>query len=203
MTRKFASIRQGLPMVFALALLLLTASFASASNITYNVNRTIGAGSVTGFIQTDGTIGGLTGTNITDWSLTLYTPVQGTFTLYGPNSGNNSVVFTTGSDLSATATQLLFNFSGTDVGVLGFQQGLFSGYHYYCDDTSNDHFYCANNETVTPISVYQSGWIYIPQTGNQVIGTAGNSSTPEPGSLALLGTGIVAATGMLRRKFMV
>jgi hypothetical protein len=35
-----------------------------------------------------------------------------------------------------------------------------------------------------------------------VIGTAG-SSVPEPGSLALLGSGMVAAAGMLRRKFMV
>ena len=206
MTRKFASARQGVLLVFALALLLLTASLASASNITYNVNRLIGAGgTVTGFIQTDGTIGSLTSANITDWSIVLYTPGQGSFSLFGPSSGNNSVAWSTGADLSATATQLLFNFSGSDFGVFVLQQGLFSGFHYYCSGTqqAQNNGYCTQGESVTPISVYQSGWLSMSESGNVAIGTAANNTTPEPGSLALLGSGIVAAAGMLRRKFMV
>ena len=87
-----------------LALLFVAATLASASNITYNVNRTIGTGTVTGFIQTDGTVGTLTLANVTDWSLVLFTPVQGSFSLFGPSSGNNSVVWSTGGDISATST---------------------------------------------------------------------------------------------------
>src|SRR5664279_2506533 len=188
-----------------LALLLLAATLASASSITYNVNRTIGSGTVTGFIQTDGTFGTLTLANVTDWSLVLFTPLQGSFSLFGPGSGNNSVVWSTGGDISATATQLLFDFSGSDFGVFAFQQGLFSGNHYYCDgtQTAQTNGYCAQGESVAPISVFQSGWQNAPRTGNLVIGTAGNSAVPEPGSLALLGSGILAAAGAFRRKFMV
>lgn len=83
-----------------------------ANNITYRVNQTIGAGSVTGVISTDGTIGILGQANITGYNLLLN---NGTITFdlsccdFFPFGG---------SDLSATATQLLFNFSGTDGGVV-------------------------------------------------------------------------------------
>ena len=204
MNSKISARRFGIS-IAVVALMLFCVNFASASNITYNVNRTIGTGTVTGFIQTDGTIGGLTMANVTDWSLVLFTPVQGSFSLFGPASGNNSVVWSTGSDISATATQLLFDFSGSDFGVFVFQQGLFSGNHYYCDgtQTAQTNGFCAQGESVVPISVFQSGFQTAPRTGNLVIGTAGNSATPEPGSLVLLGSGILAAAGALRRKFMV
>ena len=44
---------------------------AQAAPLTYNVNRTIGAGTVIGTITTDGTFGSLTNANINAWSLTL------------------------------------------------------------------------------------------------------------------------------------
>jgi hypothetical protein len=103
------------------ALLSLTlgavASLSSAGPIDYYVNQTIGAGSVTGYIETDGTIGVLGPANIDGWNLllndgtTTWTLPQGTFFPF------------TGSDLSATATQLLFNFSGTDGGVFDISDG--------------------------------------------------------------------------------
>lgn len=43
----------------------------SAQATTYNVNRTIGAGSVVGYIETDGTLGFLSTPNIIDWAFTL------------------------------------------------------------------------------------------------------------------------------------
>ena len=193
--------KHGLSVIFALTLVSCGAVAANASNITYNVNRTIGAGSVTGTITTDGATGTLSQADIVDWNLVLFTPVQGSFTLDGPLSGNNSVVYEQGADLTATTTQLLFDFSGGDGGLFAFQQGLFSGNHYYCDGTPGN-FACAQGESVVPISVFQSGWINVPQSGNQVIGTAGGSSTPEPGTLALLGSGALAAFGAFRRKMM-
>ena len=42
-----------------------------ASTITYNVDLTDGAASVTGFIETDGTIGTLAQVNVLDWNLDL------------------------------------------------------------------------------------------------------------------------------------
>src|SRR5271157_1463107 len=131
MKLRVAGKSKGLALIFALIVMLLVAVVCSASPITYNVSRTIGIGSVTGFIETDGTIGGLTSANIVDWTLLLNDGIF-TFTLFGPSSGNNSVVFTQGADVSASATQLLFNFGGSDNGVLLFQDGLFSGNTYYC-----------------------------------------------------------------------
>ncbi len=95
-----------------LALVLLSAVLAVAGPITYTLNNAVGAGNISGSIQTDGTIGVLGDANLLDWNLLLDDGV-GTFNLLGPLSGNNSGVDISGSDLSATATQLLFNFSGS------------------------------------------------------------------------------------------
>jgi hypothetical protein len=54
-----------------LPLILGAASLCSAGTITYDVAQTIGPGSVTGFIETDGTIGVLDNTNILDFNLLL------------------------------------------------------------------------------------------------------------------------------------
>lgn len=187
--------------VFRLCVALLVVLFASvlgsASNITYNVSRTIGTGSVTGFIETDGTVGVLGLSNFVDWSLTLFAPTSSptTYSLFGPLSGNNSSVYMAGSDTTASATQLLFNFSGSDNGYLLFQYGvgIHDGLHYYCDATFSG--ICLQGETDAP-QYYTSGQTTTP-SGNVVIGTA----VPEPASLALLGSGIVAAAGAFHRKF--
>jgi hypothetical protein len=47
----------GLPMFKFTMGLLLTTVFCSAGDITYNVDQTVGAGSVTAFVETNGTIG--------------------------------------------------------------------------------------------------------------------------------------------------
>lgn len=60
-------------LLVAAAVLLGLATTAQAS-ITYNVNRTIGAGSVTGFFETNGTIGALSTADFLDWSLTVTAP---------------------------------------------------------------------------------------------------------------------------------
>jgi hypothetical protein len=82
---------------------LLGVSQAKAT--TYSV---INATSVTGTITTDGTIGLLDKANITDWSLTLF----GTDVL---NPSDSFLGFSLTSGLSATSTQLLFNYSGSSL----------------------------------------------------------------------------------------
>ena len=187
---------------FHLSAMLLLVLFASvpgyASPITYSVNRTVGTGSVTGFIETDGTLGVLSPSNIVNWSLSLFAPTSSptTYVLDGPLSGNNSSVYMAGSDTTASATQLMFNFSGIDNGYLLFQYGvgIHDGFHYYCDATFSG--ICLSGETDAP-QYYTSGQVATP-SGNVVIGTA--TAVPEPGSLAMLATGVLAAAGAFRRK---
>ena len=167
--------------------ILSAAIFASASRVTYNIDRTIGAGSVTGFIETDGAIGVLTAADFVDWNLLLFDGTSN-FTLLGPLSGNNSVVFVQGADTEAFGTFLLFNFSGIDNGVFLFQQGLFSGNHYYCDATQPGRQCRFPGETVVPISV-TAGYQNADLHGVMVLGNA-DGTTPEPGSCALLLLGV-------------
>ena len=56
--------------VFASASALLGGALQAAP-ITYNVNQTIGAGSVVGTVETDGTLGVLGTANFIAWNLAL------------------------------------------------------------------------------------------------------------------------------------
>src|SRR5580698_3281104 len=77
--------------------------------------ETVGAGGVTGFIETDGTSGVLAEADILTWNLLLNDGAT-MFDLFGPLSGSNSQLEVEGTDLSASTTQLLLDFSGTDGG---------------------------------------------------------------------------------------
>ncbi|MGD0297804.1 MAG: hypothetical protein ABSE86_11865 [Bryobacteraceae bacterium] len=86
------------------------AALSGASPIDYYVNQTIDTGSVTGYIETDGATGVLAQTDILGWNLLLN---DGTSTFNLPGG----ILFGfSGSDLSATPTQLLFDFNGADNG---------------------------------------------------------------------------------------
>jgi hypothetical protein len=108
-----------------LGAILSSATLVSATPTIYNVDRTIRAGSITGFIETDGAMGVLTAADFVDWNL-LLSDGTSTFDLPGPLSGNYSVVFVQGADTEVFGTQLMFNFSGIDNGIFLFQQRLFS-----------------------------------------------------------------------------
>lgn len=195
MKLKIAGKKKGLHLIITFIVVLVGAAVCNASPITYSVARTIGLGSVTGFIETDGSLGVLSAANFVDWSLLLNDGTS-TYTITGPLSGSNSVAFVQGADTTASATQLLFDFSGVDNGILLFQQGLFSGQHYYCAATQLGT--CYQGETVVPIDVFSS-FQNASRSGNIVIGTAG-SAVPEPGTLMMFGSGIVGLAGLLRRR---
>jgi hypothetical protein len=182
---------QGLHLIVAVLVVLLGAVVSDASPITYDVSRTIGIGSVTGFIETDGTLGVLGAGDFVDWSLFLNDGTN-TYNLYGPLSGNNSSVYVSGSDVTASATQLLFNFSGTDNGYLLFQYGvgIHDGFHYYCDATFSG--ICLAGETVAP--AYYTQGQNVSRTGDVVIGTA---AVPEPATCGLMLTGLGLLVGKL------
>lgn len=167
---------------FAMAL-LLSAVFCSAAAITYNVNQTVGVGTVTGFIETDGTIGGLGTSNILNWNL-LLNDGSTTFDLLGPSSGSNSAVGVSGSDLSATATQLLFNFSGS--GYALFQAPiLFSGHDLWCTQGT---IQCTSETATGQVLTTADGNQFTSLSGTHVI--ASISGVPEPSTLSFLGLGM-------------
>lgn len=187
----------------AASLALGLSSPAYAGPIVYYVHQSVGAGTVTGSITTDGHIGNLDVTNFLAWNLQLSVPGQ-TFSL----DQANSVVLSyqsgfygpANNDVTATAQNILFNFDGTDGGYLGFQQGPYSGNHYWCSATITQGFDCAaGGQTVAPISVF-SAYEFQAFRGNIVIATAA-ASVPEPASWGMMLTGFgVLGTALRRRR---
>jgi hypothetical protein len=177
------------------ALLLTCAAMANAADITYTVDLTgIGAGGVTGTIETDGTIGTLGLADILDWNL-LINDGTTTFDLEGPLSGDNSALDLFGNSFSGTPTQLLFNFGGDGFDL--FQSpSIGSGQDYFCLDADGG---CGNpgNDVILindADGIQVSGTI----TGEQVVGTV-TAATPEPGTFGLLGFA-AASIFFLRRR---
>jgi hypothetical protein len=140
----------------------------SADDVTYTINDTIGKGSVTGQIVTDGNSGVLTKADIISWNLILNAPGQ-TFTLTTANSGFLLV----GSDVIVNGQKLTFNYSGTDGGYIAFQAsspGFYSGYHYWCNDTN--WYGCAKGASVVPNANTDASAQYVAMSGAGVLGTA-------------------------------
>ena len=173
-----------------LALLLLGAGLSAASPIVYSMDNPVGAGNISGTIETDGTIGTLSAVNIVDWNLVL-NDGSTTFTLQGPLSGNNSGLFLSGSDLTGTLTQLTFNFSGSST-VLFQSPAPGSGIDYFCLETDTT---CTPSPAGEDLNI-ASGDQFTPMSGVQVIAV---DPVPEPSTLGLLGLGTVALA-LFRRK---
>src|SRR3974390_853371 len=109
---------------YALSALLAVAALsgaATAADITYAVARSIGAGTVTGTITTDGQIGVLAQSDIVSWTLTLTDPnlVGGSPDTISSASAAQTAVG--GQDLVASARQITFNFDSADFGGAIFQ----------------------------------------------------------------------------------
>src|SRR5262245_35686059 len=84
----------------AVCCLLALAPRAQATPVSYNlIIGSVGAGSVSGTITTDGTSGFLAASNIIDWNIMLNPNPGAPFDLLGPLSGNNSGLGISGSGL--------------------------------------------------------------------------------------------------------
>lgn len=185
-----------LNIMFSAVLFLTLAGMSRAD--TYAIDQTLGSGdgegSVVGTISTDGTYGVLTPANITFYSLTLtanaffgwplssttLTPSNSTVSS-GDNTGDLDNV-----DLTATATSLLFNFSGSDAGSWDFSGA--TGQLCLTSYTNCSVYYPASAIGTNDVGGNGRLSIFSPESGNQVIGTA----VPEPSSLSMFGAMLCA-----------
>ena len=166
-----------IPSLVLLSLMVGAASICQAAPITYNVNLTIGNGTVTGNIITDGRIGTLATSNILGVVLRLNNGADPPYNvILLPPIVPEVAVF--GSDLSATPSQLLFNFSGADQGVFSILDVSFDFGVSFCAAGGGACFY--PGAPSGPVEVFHftkfPGFVpanqFTSTSGTQIIGNA-------------------------------
>lgn len=173
---------------------VLSAPRANAT--VYNlVGQGLGTFTATGTITTDGKVGTLTASDITglDFTVAEGGMFPGTLTL-------SDLAFS-GSELSASATALTFNFDGTG-GLFGALTGL-QGWNYCVGNAQQTCSSLHGDPTsgFEALSVATSPTTFATiagdKEGSQVIA---NVAVPEPFTVALFGAGVAGAAAMRRRN---
>lgn len=156
-----------------------------AAATVYMVNVTAAHATAIGSITTDGTLGTLAQSNITDWTLDLNDGIS-TFTLSGTANSQRLLI---GSGLTASATGLFFDFSGNSV-MLFQNPTIGSGKNFLCFTAT---FLCGGGTNGTSIAVLPAGRGYSLQQGVQQVATFAVAGVPEPATWAMM----LAGFGMI------
>lgn len=124
-------------MIIATVWVVISLTATAHANITYTVNRIIDQGTVTGFIETDGTIGVLSTANIIDWELTLIAPNLLGGSPYVIDRATQTQTTLNGVVTTATETDILFDMSGgSGVGYFLLHGGGVET-NFWCVETAN------------------------------------------------------------------
>ena len=178
--------------------LLFAASSASA--ITYVANRVIVQGAGQAFlnlsITTDNTLGVLSAANIVGWSVQATASGNHILQLEGPGGANNSSWYVQGTHLTATTTDLYFDFTQPNSSIhSAILYGTASG-QLYCLMNAG----CLANYTGEGLRFSNNTSITRPVSGNQIIASAAGGAVPEPGAWALMLAGFGLAGSALRAR---
>lgn len=202
-------------LVTGLAALAMAGFATAASAITYTGSSSItdtkssffyvpGTFLINFSITTDGTLGALTAANFVNWNFVIDGPESGDDFTFTPG---NSVVNIAGSALTATASELQFNFahpSGAYFQFAEFPLGPGGVRHFWCLEAN---WGCTGGgpSNIAPhaeaaYSVY--GYVTQPRAGLATIATASTSAVPEPTAWLMLiaGFGTIGLQSRRRRS---
>lgn len=187
--------------IIALAALLATASAANAT--TYLGTRSVGDATAQFSITTDDTIGVIGKSNITDWTFTL-TRGAVTKTFAGPDDG--MLLDVKGSALTATATDLKFDFGAALNSYVFFQDNNSSDIDNFratwLVQTSGAWTSFEAREEVINMDYNYNNFAIQARSGVVTLASvAGTAPVPEPAVWAMMIAGFgVAGAAMRRRK---
>jgi hypothetical protein len=192
---------------------------AFAASITYTMDQSItgyipvlslfpnlgpdaGTGTITGTITTDGKLGILSAADVVNWNLELTTQTPSGATTYDL-AYTSPGVEVSGQSLTATATALMFDFSGPAGDLFLLQTSLNNnGLNYYCVATSTGT--CFAGITDAPQSVWDgTGVVDQTVSGNQIIAIASSNEinpTPLPATWTLMLGALGAIASLLYRR---
>ncbi|WP_293353051.1 PEPxxWA-CTERM sorting domain-containing protein [Phenylobacterium sp.] len=200
------------------AALFLTLAGASAAATTYVSVRPVGAAEAQVSITTDGTLGVLTAANITAWRVVV---TDGDHTRQMENGKFLSLpVVVEGTGLTATATDLLFDFDSAGFVNFTQQSGVFFGFPLnparYClqglareqaeGDCAFDPFDNEGSERIKVAIAFPNEFTANFRSGHagvEVLASVAADPTtgvPEPASWALMILGFAGAGAALRRR---
>jgi hypothetical protein len=176
-----------MPVVFLFA--AITPSALRANDITYAVNQTVGAGSVTGTIETDGA------TNILSWNLTLN---DGTETVLLDTADSTVTAGGGGAGIEFSPAALTFNYPYDE------ENGAFLE---FVDPGAGTLYYGAydpfdGTNTITINDVDGDGVTVYSLEPSTLVTIATAIATPEPGTgpITLAGLGMIAVLMWKRRR---